>query len=82
VDLVGAAQMHRGDRLGVRTTLVRRGAGGDVADPGDPRGDDRHMCGGDHRITPARHIAADTADRDVAVAEYDAGQGLDLEIAH
>ena len=82
VDLVGAAEMHRRDRLGMRAALVRRRAGGDVADPGDPRGDDRHMRRGDHRIAPARHIAADPADRDVAVAEHDPGQGLDLDILH
>ena len=82
VDFVGAGEMHRGDRLGMRHALVRRRAGGDVADPGDARGDDRHMRRGDHRIAPAGHVAADAADRDVAMAEHDAGQGLDLDIAH
>ncbi len=80
MDLVGAAQMHRRDRLGMRAALVRRGAGGDVADAGDLRGDDRHMRRGDHRVAPARHIAADPADRDMAMAEHHAGQGLDLDI--
>ena len=80
MDLVGAAQMHRRDRLGMRAALVRRGAGGDVPDPGDLGGDDRHMRRGDHRVAPARHIAADPADRDVAMAEHHAGQGLDLDI--
>src|SRR5438874_6263009 len=64
----------------VRPTLVRRGAGGDMADPGDPRGDDRHVRRGDHRVAPARDIAPDPADRDVAVAEHDPRQGLDLDI--
>ncbi len=82
INLVGAGEVHRRDRLRVRHALVRRRAGGDVADPGDPRGDDRHMRRGDHRIAPARHIAADAADRDVAMAEHDAGQRLDLDIAH
>src|ERR1044071_7668773 len=36
----------------------------------------------DHRIAPAGHITSDIADRDVAMAENDAGQGLDLDIAH
>ena len=53
-----------------------------MADPGDPRRDDRHMRRGDHRIAPAGHIAADAADRDVAMAEHDAGQRLDLDIPH
>jgi len=48
--------------------LVRRRARRDVLDPGDPRGHDRHMRRGDHRVAAARHIAADPADRDVAVA--------------
>src|SRR3984893_7168782 len=74
MDLVGAAQMHRGDRFRVRAALVGRGAGGDVADPGDPRRDDRHMRRCDHRVAAARHIAAHTTDRDVLVAEHDAGR--------
>jgi len=79
-DRLNAAQMHRGDRLGVRAALVRWGAGGDVADPGNPRGDDRHVRRGNHRISPTRHITADTANRDVLMAEHDTGQGLDLDI--
>ena len=53
-----------------------------MADPGDARRDDRHMRRGDHRIAPAGDIAADTADRDMAMAEHDAGQSLDLDITH
>jgi hypothetical protein len=74
--------MHRGDRLGVRTALIRRRAGSDVPDAGDTRSDDRHVRRSDHRISPARDIAADAADRDVLVAEHDAGQCLDFDIAH
>ena len=41
------------------------------------------MCAlSDHRIAPARHVAADRVHRDVAVAEHDAGQRLDFEIVH
>jgi len=72
--------MHCRDRLGMRAALVWRGTGGDVPDPGDPSGDDRHVRGGDHRVAAARHIAADTADRDVLMAEHDPGQSLDLDI--
>ena len=50
--------------------------------PATLRGDDRHMRGGDHRIAPARHVAADRVHRDVAVAEHDAGQRLDFEVVH
>jgi hypothetical protein len=38
------------------------------------------MRRGDHRVAAARHIAADTANRDVPVAEDDPGQSLDLDI--
>jgi len=34
----------------------------------------------DHRIAAARHIAADLPDGNVAMAEHDAGQGLDFDI--
>ena len=39
------------------------------------------MGGGDQRIFAARHVAADRGDRDVLVAEDDAGQRLDLDVA-
>ena len=74
--------MHGGDRLGMRAPLVRRRAGNDVPDPGDARGHDRHMGRRDHRIAPARHVAADAVDRNVAMAEHDAGQRFDLDILH
>ena len=38
-----------------------------LTDAGDPRGNDRHVCGGYHRIAAARHVAADRVHRDVAV---------------
>ena len=82
VDLVGAAEMHRGDDRGMRPAAERRRAGDDALHAGDPRGDDRHVRRGDHRIAPARHVAADRIDRDVAVAEHDAGQRLDLQVLH
>jgi hypothetical protein len=53
-----------------------------VPDPGDARRDDAHMRRGDHGIAAARHIAPDTADRDVPVPEYDPRQCLDLDIVH
>src|SRR5581483_6091435 len=82
VDLVGAAEMHGGDDRGMRPALVGRGAGDDAGDAGDARGNDRHMCGRDHRVAPARHVAADRVHRDVAVAEHDAGQRLHLQVMH
>ena len=82
VDLVGAAEMHGGDDRRMRPALERRRAGDDAFDAGDLGGDDRHVRRGDHRVAPARHVAADRVDRDVAVAEHDAGQRLDLEVAH
>ena len=80
-DLVGAAEVHGGDDGRMRPALVRRRAGDDALDPGDPGGDDRHVRGGHHRVAPARHIAADGVHGDVLVAEDDARQRLHLEIA-
>ena len=82
VDVVGAAEMHGGDDGRMRAALERRRAGDDALHARDLGGDDRHMRGGDHRIAPARHVAADRIHRDVAVAEHDAGQRLDLEVVH
>ena len=82
VDLVGAAEMHRRDDRRVRAALERRRAGDDAFDARDARGDDRHVRRGDHRIAPARHVAADRVHRDMAVAEDDAGQRLDLQVLH
>ena len=81
-DLVGAAEMHRRDDRRMRAAAERRRARDDAFDPRDLGGDDRHVRRGDHRVAPARHVAADRIHRDVAMAEDDAGQRLDLEIAH
>jgi hypothetical protein len=81
VDVVSAAEMHGGDDGGVRAALERRCAGGDALHAGDARGHDRHVGRGDHRIAPARHVAADRIHRDVPVPEHHARQRLDLEIA-
>ena len=80
VDLVGPAQGHGGDGFGVRRAVGRRCARDDAFDAGDPGGDHRHVRRGDHGVTPARYIAADGVDRDVAMAEFDAGDGLDLDV--
>ncbi len=82
VDVVGAAEMHGGDDGRMRPALERRRAGDDAFHAGDLGGDDRHMRGGDHRIAPARHVAADRVHRDVAVAEHDAGQRFHFQIVH
>ena len=82
VDVVGAAEMHGGDDRRMRPALERRRAGDDALHAGDFRGDDRHVRRGDHRIAAARHVAADRVHRDVAVAEHDAGQRLDLDVLH
>ena len=82
VDFVGAAEVHGGDDGRMRPALERRRAGDDALHAGDPRGDDRHVRRGDHRIAPARHVAADGVDRDVLVAEHDAGQRLDFDVLH
>ena len=74
--------MHCCDDRRMRPAFERRRAGDDALYAGDLGGDDRHVRAGDHRIAAARHVAADRIDRDVAMAEHDAGQGLDLEVEH
>ena len=82
VDLVGAREVHRGDR-GVRDPAVeRRRAGRDALDAGDLRRDDAHVRGRDHRVAAAGHVRADARDGNVPVAEPDAGKRLDLEVGH
>jgi hypothetical protein len=82
IDFVGAAEVHRRDDGRMRAAAVRGRAGGDALYAGDTRRDDRHVRRGDHRIAAARHVAADRIHRDVAMAEDDARQGLNLEVAH
>ena len=66
----------------MRPAAERRRAGDDALDARDLGGNDRHVRGGDHRVAPARHVAADRIHRDMLVAEDDAGQRLDLDILH
>ena len=82
VYVVGAAKMHCCDDRRMRPTLERRRAGNDAFHPCDLGGDDRHVRASHHRIAAARDVAADRIDRDVAMAEHDAGQGFDLEVEH
>ena len=82
IDDVGAGEMLGGDDGGRRLALIGRRTGDDALDPGHLGGDDRHVGGGEQRIFAARHIAADRVDRDVLVAEHDARQRLDLDVAH
>lgn len=64
----------------MRTALKRRRAGHDPRYAGDLCGDDRHVCGGNHRITSAGYVAANRIDRDVSVSEHDARQWFDFDI--
>ena len=82
VNLVGATKMHRGDDRRVRPAFERRRTGDDAVHARDARRHDRHVRRGDHGIASARHVAADRVHRDVPVSQHDAGQRLDLEIAH
>src|SRR5262249_47948169 len=74
-------KVHGGNDGRMRATPVGWRTSGDALDPGNPCGDDRHVRGGNHRIAPPGHIAADGIDRNVLVAENHARQRLDLEIS-
>ena len=80
VDVVGAAQVHRGDDRGYGLAAARRGERSDAADAGDARRDDAHVRRRDHRVAAARDVRADGADRDVAVPQPDSGERLDLDV--
>ena len=80
IDLIGAAQRHRGDGGGRRHAIQRRRAGGDTLHARDLRGQHAHVRGRDHRIAPTRHITADTGDRNVLVPKPNAGQRLHLHV--
>ena len=80
VDLVGATEVHGSDDRRVRRTVLRRSGGDDARNAGDGGRQHRHVRRGDHRELAARHVAADGLDRDVPVAEDDAGQRLDLDV--
>ena len=82
VDLVGAGEVHRGDRGVGHAPVERRRARRHPLDARDLRRDDAHVGGGDHRVAAAGHVRADARDRDVPVAEPDAGKRLDLEVDH
>ena len=82
VDLVRAGESHRGHRFRVRRAVGGRRAGGDAFHSGDLGGDHAHMRRSDHRVAPARHVAADAADRNVSVAEDHARDRLDLHVGH
>ena len=51
-----------------------------VLDAGDLRDEHGHERRREHRVAPAGDVRADGVDRDVAVAEHDAGPHLDLEV--
>ena len=81
VDLVRASEVLGGHDGRVRLALVGRRAGDDPLHPRDLRGDHAHVGGRDHRVLAARHVGADAVDRDVLVAEDDAGHRLALDVA-
>ena len=81
VDFIGAREMHCGDGGGMRLALVGRRAGDDARHAGNLGGDYAHVRRCDHRVAPARHVAADAADRYVLVPEDYARQRLDFDVA-
>ncbi|MCY1485507.1 hypothetical protein D9M68_191340 [compost metagenome] len=82
VDFIGAGQVHGGDDLGAGLALERRRGGDHPLDPGDLGGEHAHVRAGDQRVLAAGDVATDRVDRDVAVAEHHARQGLDFDVVH
>ena len=82
IDLMRAAEMHRGDDRRMRAAVDGRGGGDDPRHAGDRRRQHRHVRRRDHRKFAARHIAADRLYGDVLVPEDHAWLGLDFDIGH
>ena len=68
--------MYRGDCSGRNLAPDRRRTGDDLPDPGNFSRNDAHMRRCDHRVTPTRHITADSVDGYVFVPEHNARQRL------
>ena len=80
VDFVGAGQVQRRHDCRIRRALERRGSGDHALHSGHPGRNHAHVRGGHQRILAAGHVAADAADRDVAVPEHHAGTGFDFHV--
>ena len=80
IDLIRPAERHRRHRGSRRHAVQRRRAGDDAGNAGHFRGQHAHVRRGDHRVAPARHVAADAADRNVLVAQPHARQGFDFDV--
>jgi pimeloyl-ACP methyl ester carboxylesterase len=80
VDDIGAGKMLGSDDGRCRLAVEGRRAGDDAGHAGDLGGDDGHVGGGQKRVFAAGNVAADGLDRDVLVAEDDAGHGFDLDV--
>ena len=82
VDLVSTGQVHRGDGGGRDLAVDRRRTCRHPRHPRDLGGHDRHVGGGHQRVPAARDVRAGRRDRQVPLAEPDAGQSFDLELPH
>ena len=80
VNFVGAGQVQRCHDRRIGGALERRGGRDHALHSGHPRRDHAHVRGGHQRILAAGHVAADAADRDVAVPEHHAGTRFDFHV--
>ena len=80
VNLVRAAHVHRCHDGRMCAALERGRTGDDAWAAGDAGRQHGHVRRRHHRVSAARHVAADGLDRDILVPEHDAWPGLDLQI--
>ena len=81
-DLIRTGEMHGGDYGRMWRALIGRRGSDDTLHARDFRRQHAHVRGGDHRILPARDVAAYRVDGNMLVAEHNTGQRLDFDVFH
>ena len=79
-DSIGSGLLHGVDRCRIiALPFDRRGAADDGSYSGHFRGNNAHLSGSEHRITPAGDVAAHAIDRDMLVSQDDPRANLHLQ---
>ena len=82
IDLIGAGKMLGGDDRRRELALIRRSTRRHAGDARHLRRNDRHVSGRQKRVFSTRHVTAGRLNRDILVAENDARQRFNLDVAN